>query len=284
MSRLLADKGRHSVAGYRLEAVLGRGRNSLVYLAPRRHGGGKVALKVAQGVRPDGVDVARTLQTEFTTLTALAHPHVIRVIEHGVDGETAFMVMEHAAGGPVARSGDVIGPAGALTLMTQAAGGLAWLHRNGWVHRDLKPANLLLRADGSLALCDFGCAAPRGARSAAQAGTMIGTPRYAAPEQTQGEPAHPTADVYALGACLFEILCGKPLYPGETSIELLGQHLMAPVPRLPLQFAAWEPLLDAMLAKDPAARPADGAAVLAQLRPIGRFLQGVPANDTRCAT
>jgi serine/threonine protein kinase len=182
----------------------------------------------------------------------------------------------------VARHVGAVGAAGALALLRQAASGLAWLHRQGWVHRDVKPANLLLRANGSLALGDLGCAARTGDMGGAPPGTMIGTPRYAAPEQTEGAPAQPAADVYALGACLFELLCGSPPYPGETSMELLGQHLLAPVPPLPLEHAPWQPLLDAMLAKDPALRLPDGAAVLAQLRPVGRFLAVGAANETRC--
>ena len=282
MTPVLAANGRHVVAGYPLEAVLGRGRNSIVYLARARHGERRIALKVAQG-RPDrAVDAARALGLEFAALSALAHPQLVRVFEHGLEGDAAFMAMEYASAGAVARRTGAMGPASVLLLLTQAASALAWLHRNGWVHRDVKPANLLLRADGSLALGDLGCAARFGGAGEMPPGTVIGTPRYAAPEQTDGAPAQPAADVYSLGACLHEMLCGRPLYPGETSMELLGQHLLAPVPRLPQEHAPWQALLDAMLAKDPARRLADGAAVLAQLRPIGRFFQDAAANETRC--
>ena len=130
----------------------------------------------------------------------------------------------------------------------------------GFVHRDVKPANLLVRTDGSLALADFGSAVRigEGASDAAAAGS----PRHAAPEQSAGAPAAPTADVYALGTVLHEWLTGEPPFAGETAAELAAQHLVAPVPRLPAPLAHWQPLLDAMLATRPAARLADGAAVL----------------------
>ena len=278
---VLEATGRDVVAGYRLEAVLGRGRHSTVYLARDLRGDRRVALKLATVRDLAGASAALAIGQEFAALSALAHPHILRVFDHGMEDCTAFMAMEYANGGPLARRTGALGQATVLSLLAQAAGGLAWLHRRGWVHRDLKPANLLLRADGSLALGDLGSAARRG-HGGVTPGTMIGTPLYAAPEQTEGAPAHPTADVYALGACLYELLCGSPPYPGETSIELLGQHLLAPVPRLAPEHARWQPLLDAMLAKDPAGRPADGAAVLGQLRAIGLWLPDDAANEPRC--
>lgn len=262
-----------SVAGYELQAVLGRGRHSVVYLARHAGGGGRVALKVARAMQREGKD----FESEFTVQAALAHRHVVRVFEHGTSEGAAYLAMEYAAGGSLAAHAGHLDTAGAASLLGQAAGGLAWLHGKGWVHRDVKPDNLLLRADGSLALGDFGCACREGA-AAAPPGRVMGTPRYAAPEQTEGAPARAAADVYSLGACFYELLAGEPLFPGETLTELLGQHLLAPVPRLAPEQAAWQPLLDAMLAKDPAHRPRDGRAVLAELvrarhsvlRPRGR--------------
>jgi serine/threonine protein kinase len=103
-------------------------------------------------------------------------------------------------------------------------------------------------------------------------GRVVGTRSYGAPVNCAGAAAHPAADVYSLGACLHEMLAGKPAYPGTTPAELLGQHLLAPVPKLAGAHGAWQPLLDAMLAKDPQQRPADGAAVLARLQPMAHSL------------
>lgn len=254
------------VAGYRLERELARGRRSIVYLARQPGAAGSVALKVAHNTRVDGPAAAPDFEREFAVQAAMAGRHVIRVLESGRSGGDAYLAMEYAAGGSMARRRGPIGHGTALAVLSQGALALASLHRQGWVHRDVKPANLLLRGDGSVALGDFGCACRTGFVAALPEGTVIGTPAYAAPEQSAGAAAHPAADVYSLGVCLHEMLTGVPAYPGTTSTELLGQHLLAPVPRLPGAHAAWQPLLDAMLAKDPQRRPADAAAVLARLQ------------------
>jgi serine/threonine protein kinase len=242
-----------TLAGHDLEAVIGRGRRSVVYLARRAGEANSIALKVVPKVpgSRDAGDPAR----EFETLAALAHPHVIRPIAHGETGTLAWLALEYAAGGSLARHTEPLAPARAVSLLREAAGALASMHEQGWVHRDVKPANLFVRGDGTLALGDFGSACPSGRISRVAPATVIGTPRYAAPEQSDGAPANPAADVYSLGACLHEMLTGLPPYPGETLTELLGQHLLAPVPQLRQEHAHWQPLLGAMLAKEPSQRP-----------------------------
>lgn len=257
------------VAGYRLERLLGRGRHCSVYLAADTRRSRQVALKLARaGGAAPGCDLAR----EFTAMRAAQHSHVAAAFEHGRCGGQAFLAMEYVAGGTLAQRRAALGAADVFRLMRQAAGALAALHRQGWVHRDVKPANLLLRRDGSLALGDFGCACRSGEGARPGEGVVTGTPRYAAPEQSEGAPARAAADVYALGACLYEILSGAPLVPGETLTEVFSQHLLAPVPKLAAGEAAWQPLLEALLAKDPGQRPADGQAVLWRLQREERFL------------
>jgi serine/threonine protein kinase len=247
---------RDRFAGYTLEGVLGRGRDSIVYLAQDEHQEREVALKVAP----------RNLGEEFRAQATMPHRHVIEVYECGTQDGEGFLAMEYAPGGCVMRAGTPVEPARVHALFTQVAEAVGALHAEGWVHRDLKPAHLLLRADGRVVVADFGCARRRGEPDPQPPGAVIGTPRYAAPEQTAGADADPRADVYSLGACLHEMLTGKPPYPGETLTELLGQHVLAPLPRLPKAQAAWQPLLHAMLAKDPSQRPADGAEVLQRLQ------------------
>lgn len=247
---------RDGFAGYTLDRVLGRGRHSIVYLARDEHHDREVALKVSP----------RNLGNEFRTQAGLSHVHAIEVYECGTQEGEGFLAMEYAAGGCIARAGHAVESARVHSLFTQATQALAALHWQGWVHRDLKPAHLLVRADGRVALADFGCARKRGQANTEPAGIVIGTPAYAAPEQNQGAAADPRADVYSLGACLYQMLSGKPPFPGETLTEMFGQHQMAPLPRLPKEQAAWQPLLQDMLAKDPRDRPADGAAVLERLQ------------------
>jgi serine/threonine-protein kinase PpkA len=252
---IAASRQAHA-AGYRLESLLGRGRGTAVYLAQEPLRGRHVALKLAEG--GPGFD------REFEIATTLAHPGVIQMVHHGDAGGEHFLAMEYAGGGHVGRLPRPVAPERAVSLLRQAASALAGMHAQGWVHRDVKPANLLLREDGSLALGDFGLACRQGAQNDLPAGTVIGTPLYAAPEQSQGAPADPAADVYSLGVVFYELLCGAPPFPGRTLTELLGQHLLAPVPRLPQQLCRWQPLLDAMLAKDARQRLPDGQAVLAE--------------------
>lgn len=261
------------VAGLRLERELARGRRSVVYLARQPGAASSVALKVARNTRVDGPGAAPDFEREFAVQSALAGRHVIRVLRSGWSGGDEYLAMEYAAGGSMARHGGSISHDTALSALSQAALALASLHLQGWVHRDVKPANLLLRGDGSVALGDFGCARRAGFVNALPQGSVIGTPAYAAPEQSAGAAAHPAADVYSLGMCLHEMLTGEPAYSGTTLTELLGQHLLAPVPRLPREHAAWQPLLDAMLAKDPQRRPADAAAVLTQLQRMEHSLR-----------
>lgn len=245
--------------GYRIEAVLGRGRCSIVYLA-REPRGRRIALKMARRAQLPGA--GRDFSAEHAALSALAHPHIVQVHGHGVSGEEAFLSMEALRPLQAGQRS----AAEVLRLMRQAAAALRQLHARQWVHRDVKPANLLVREDGSLALADFGCARHRGFADPHEQGALVGTPRYSAPEQFEGASAQPTADVYSLGVLMHELLCGEPPFPGQTPQELFSQQLLAPVPRLAQAHDAWQPLLDAMLAKEPAARPADAGVVLEALQ------------------
>lgn len=249
------------LAGYRLEREIGRGRQSVVYLAWQPGEKRPVALKVRRGAG-SGAGFER----EFAAQAALADRHVIGVFDSGWSGSDAYLAMEYAGSGSMAMRRGPLPHAVVWDVMTQAARALRRLHQQRWVHRDVKPANLLLRGDGDVALADFGCARRAGQAETVPQGLVIGTPRYAAPEQSRGAAADPAADVYSLGVCLHEMLTGQPPYSGVTLTELLGQHLLAPVPRLAGEHAAWQPLLDAMLAKEPRDRLNDGEAVLLQLQ------------------
>ncbi len=255
-----------AIDGYRLLHRIGEGRLATVYLAldPADR---RVALKVLQR-QPAGDDTrTAALVREFALASTIRSSHVVAVFDllHG-DGYSAI-AMEYLGGGHLGeRIAQGLAPEAALALLRQAALALDALHRNGFVHGDVKPANLLLRSAGELVIADFGLARRLDAVPAPlPAGVVVGTPRYAAPELARDGAATAAADVYSLGVVWHEMLCGKPPFPGETLMEVSCQHLMAPVPRLPVRLARFQPLLDRMLDKQPANRLQDGQAVLGQI-------------------
>jgi serine/threonine protein kinase len=243
---------------YRLERLLARGRHAGVWLACDLQRREQVALKVARH---------GSLRREFDTLRALAGEHVVRARDSGMlpDGQD-FFATDHVRAGALASA--TLPQDEVARALRGAALALAHVHRKGWVHRDIKPAHLLVQEGGNVMLCDFGSACRAGTRETNGEPSAIGTPRYAAPEQVEGAAATPAADVYSLGVCAFEWLAGRPPFQGQTLTELFSQHLRAPVPALPRETAPWQALIDALLAKEPARRPADGHAVLARLEPL----------------
>lgn len=248
------------VPGYRMLRPIGNGRRTRAWLAFDLNRRADVVLKLeaapGQSLQRDGAVAAR-----------VQGPNLVRVHAQGRTGQWAWLAMEHAAGGDLARKlGAPLPRAEALALLRQAAEALAQLHRQGLVHRDVKPANFLLRADGSLVLADFGLVVAAGEDSQGHAGgALFGTPRYVAPEQLQGAPAAPAADVYSLGVLVHELLTGRPPFAGETLMEVLAQHLLAEPARLPAALADLQPLVDRMLCKDVQGRLPDADAVLGLL-------------------
>ncbi len=288
--RSIAAGGFPRIDGYRLQRKLGEGRLATVYLA-LDPAGAEVALKVMRREHARSAVRTAAFAREFAVPWTIRNPHIVRVFEQlrGSDGDVAIS-MEYLGGGHLGdRIGKETAADAAVSLLRQAAVALAALHRHGVAHGDVKPANLLLRSNGDVVLADFGLArGPHPKAHPAQAGVVVGTPRYAAPEQSQDGVVGSAADVYSLGVVCHELLCGQPPFPGETVLELFSQHLMAPVPRLPAALARFQPLLDAMLAKQLSGRLPDGQAVVQQID----FLQGAApphrapagASGSRCQT
>src|SRR6185369_4733681 len=187
-----------------------------------------------------------------------------------------YLAMEYLPGGNLRermRAG--VDEESAVSLLRQAAGGLAAAHRRAIVHRDVKPENFLMRATGVLVLTDFGVAAARDTGSRVAPGELVGTPSYAAPEQAQGEQPTAAADVYSLGVMFHEMLCGRRPFNGPTALEVLSQHLVAPVPRLPAGVAQYQPLIERMLEKRPKYRLPDADAVLQEIRRVAPAEMGM---------
>lgn len=266
-----------SIDGYRIERVIGEGRLTAIYLAndPRR--GGKVALKVLKGSSHDTEVNRQRFAAECAIVSSLRHDHVVRAFGHRAGGDPAYLAMEYLAGGTLReRMRGGLDASEAVSLLRQAAAGVAAAHRRAIVHRDVKPENFLLRASGALVLADFSVAAERGSTALRVApGHMLGTPCYASPEQTQGEPPGAAADVYSLGVVLYEMLCGRRPFTGQTALEVVSQHLVAPVPQLPGKLARYQPVIARMLEKRPHRRLPDADAVLQEIERLAQGSWGV---------
>ncbi len=255
------------IRGYRIERKIGEGGMSTVYLAESDTREGKVVLKVLKGRRNDDEALWARFFQECAILSSIKHEHVVRIFDQGFGDEFAYIAMEYLAGGGLAeliRSG--VTPRQAMSLLSQAASALAEIHRRGILHRDIKPANFLLRAQSVLVLTDFGVAKRVGQKvSHTMHGEVLGTPHYVSPEQAQGGVVTPAADIYGLGVIFHELLCGRRPFDGETLMEILSQHLTAPIPRLPEGLAEYQPLIDGMLAKQADDRFPSAHAVLDEI-------------------
>jgi serine/threonine protein kinase len=257
------------VIGDRLELreLLGRGGMSEVWLAEDRKLGRLVAVKLLAG----GGDPARLIR-EARAIAALSHPNIAGVYDVGEAGGRQFIVLEYLPGGTLE---DRLTDERPLPdweterLAEQIAAGLAHAHANGIVHRDLKPSNVLFDAEGRAKLADFGIARAAGQVTLTDAGTVMGTAAYLSPEQAEGRPAGPAADVYSFGVILFRLLTGHLPFTGSTPIELALKHQGTRPPSVrslrPGAPAGLAAIAERALAKSPEARPANGSQLAALL-------------------
>jgi WD40 repeat protein/predicted Ser/Thr protein kinase len=236
-----------SVSGYEILEELGRGGMGVVYRARQRSLNREVALKMLRdGPRPLQAEIDR-LRREAETLARLHHPNIVQIYEVGEQDSRPFFSLEFVEGGSLHErlDGKPQPPRQAAQLVETLARAIHAAHQQGIVHRDLKPANVLLLADGSPKITDFGLAKQVSAEPGALAtggltrtGDVLGTPRYMAPEQAAGQirAIDARTDIHALGVILYELLTGRPPFLGETTLQTLEQvRSVEPVPPARLQ-------------------------------------------------
>ncbi|MFJ3877533.1 serine/threonine-protein kinase [Streptomyces sp. NPDC090077] len=254
-----------TVPGYTEVRELGAGGSGRVVLALHDATGTAVAVKyLSERMREDPAFI-REFRAEARLLGGLVSPYVVGLYEYVEAPSGAAIVMELVDGislRAVLRESGRAEAEAALVVLKGSLLGLAAAHRAGVVHRDYKPENVLVAPDGSSKLVDFGIAAGRGTTPG-----VAGTPAYMAPEQWQGQPASPTADVYAATATFFEFLTGRKPYDGTSFAELAVQHIEAPVPETEAPEPV-RPLIRRGLAKRPEQRPENAEAFVAELEAV----------------
>ena len=275
-------------ASYRLVEKLGRGATGEVWRAVDRRTDEVVAAKLLLQEHTSDQDLVGRFVRERSILTGLRHPHVVAVRDLVVEGDRLAIIMDFVDGGSlrdVLAHGGPLTPQRATAVVAAALEGLAAAHGQGILHRDLKPDNVLLTqgwqdlAAGSVRLTDFGIS-----RMVADGGGtttgLMGTPEYMAPELLVTGTCDLSADVYGAGVMLYELLAGRTPFAGPgTDYTVAHRHVASVPPPIPVpEGLARE--LDAMLAKDPTARPtaAEAAAALRRLVPS---LAGIPALATQ---
>ncbi|MFJ9688657.1 serine/threonine-protein kinase [Streptomyces bacillaris] len=225
--------------------------------------GRAVAVKLLLGDQADASATAR-FRLEAQTAARLSHPHLVAVFDFGAWEDRFFLVMELVEGqslGDLLAAQERVHPEQVARIAGEAAAGLAAAHRQGIVHRDIKPGNLMLDADGSVKIGDFGIAQFVDDPSTAltTAGHIVGTSLYLAPERALGRTADSASDMYSLGCVIYQLLLGKPPFTSDTATATLYQHV--DTPPVPLRqrgvdiSAAFDAYLLGLLAKKPEERP-----------------------------
>ena len=259
---------------YRLVTPLGTGASAHVYLADDVSLHRRVAIKILHPALSGDSAFLKRFRAEARAVAALNHPNILQVYDWGEQEDEPFLVLEYLAGGSLRQifdTGVLLTPEQAAQIGIEAASGLDYAHRRGLVHRDIKPANLLFDGDARLRIADFGLA-----RALAEAawtepdGAMLGTARYAAPEQAQRMVLDGKADVYALALVLYEGVTGEAAFIGDTTVSTL----MARVGSLLPEHEALGPLYDILVwaaAPDPEERM-DAAGLGRRLRSLAAEL------------
>jgi serine/threonine protein kinase len=269
----LSQFGAVTIRGHRFVRELAVGGTSAVYLAESERAGEMVVLKVLRDSPTAGdqhTQFTRFLQ-EYELISKVRHPNVVRIFDLGIADDHAYLAMEYFSRGDL-RSLIASGLDGseALSYLAQMAAALEVVHAVGVLHRDLKPGNIMLRADGTVALIDFGLAkhVRMDAPEITATGEIFGTPYYMSPEQGHGSDLDERSDLYSLGVIFYEMLTRQKPYMAQTPMGVIYMHANAPIPLLPEELRHYQQLLNKLLAKDPVHRFGSASALLATIEEL----------------
>jgi serine/threonine-protein kinase len=264
--------GRALDGRYELHAIIGEGTFGRVYRGRDRRLARPVAVKVIKPWWAEDPDWVLSFEREAQLLARINDPGIVQIFDVGHAEEGLYYVAELVDGESLAsrlRRGP-LAPAEACEIAEQLCRALGQAHARRVVHRDVKPANILISADGRVKVGDFGVARLAEGSTDGAVATIVGTPRYMAPEQARGRPTTPASDVYGVGVVLYEMLTGQPPFVEVTAVELALRHLNDSPPPLPASTPqTLAEIVDRALAKRPESRYADAAEMADALAGIG---------------
>jgi serine/threonine-protein kinase len=249
---------------YRLEAKLGSGGMSTVYLARDDTLDRAVAVKVMHREMSEQADQLERFRQEARAVAKLSHPNVVAVIDAGEDGGHPYIVFEYVEGETLKQRISRVGaldPQEALAYAIEVARGLTVAHARNMVHRDIKPQNVLIDSEGRAKLTDFGISRQLEQDGMTATGRVLGTTDYVAPEQAMGHPVDPRSDIYSLGVVLYEMLIGQVPFHADSQVGVAMKHVNEELPdvqsRRPEVSAAAALVVERATAKEPAERYQD---------------------------
>ena len=272
---------------YEIAKPIGRGGMGTVYEAVDHGTGRSVAVKTLAAHLGDDPGLRKRFAAEIETLKSLQHPCIVQLLAFGEEDGQPYFAMELVRGRSleqVLRSGRTFDWRETVGIAIDITRALKSAHDHGVVHRDLKPANLLFpeepSADAAVKLADFGIARLFGSSCHTMAGTIVGTAEYMAPEQATGGPVDHRVDLYALGLVIYAMLTGRPPFHGGEATDIIRRQRTEAPPRVSTRVAGIPTELDALierlLAKEPAKRPASALAVGRMLASIATEVGAMP--------
>jgi serine/threonine protein kinase len=222
-------------AEYEILEELGRGGMALVYRAKDRHLEREVAIKVLPFSLAFDSEFVERFQREARTAAQLEHPNIIPIYRVGRSGRVIYFVMKFLRCGAlstVLAERRKLNPPEIRRLLIEAGSALGYAAQRGIVHRDIKPDNIMFDEFGQCLLTDFGIAKAASGQRLTGTGMSIGTPHYMSPEQARAQGIDGRSDIYSLGVVAYQALTGRPPFVGNSSVEILVQHLNRPIPAL----------------------------------------------------
>jgi eukaryotic-like serine/threonine-protein kinase len=267
---------------YQITGLIASGGMGEVFQAHDRVLDRTVALKVLRAGLGSDADFVERFRKEATIAGRLSHPNIVQVYDFGQsDDGSAYMAMELVEGQnlrEVLTASGRLRPTVAARIATQVCGALEAARKAGLVHRDIKPENILLTADGQVKVADFGLSRTMAESRATQAGVLLGTAHYVAPEQVEGKESDHRADLFALGVVLFEMLTGQTPFTGDTPLIVAYQRVREDVPKPSGRIAGVPPALDEIVRRATARDPSNRYASASEMGEALRV--AVPRTDT----